>query len=290
MVDEQVGAADLRRRCRRRLASAPQPGGRDRPPRLVLQLRPVERGDLGERRRGRAARGRVDGVVVEAEPVLQPLAHRASTSPARPRAGRRHRSGVGGAPSTASSRSSASSESSKSASRVTRKAARSRISMPGKSRSGSARRTSSSGTRTAAAARSRRTAAAPPAPSRARSAARRCRGRARARRAQSERPEMYGNGWPGPTPSGVSSGKISPRTSLELGALLAAAARRPADRDPRRASAGPQPLPPDPACRAVCSCTRARGSRRALHAASNRPPSERRDRRRPGRADPRRGP
>ena len=69
------------------------------------------------------ARDRIDEVVGDAEPLLQPLAAAPATSSSRPRGASPRRSGARrSSSSTASSRSSASSETSRSASRVTRNA------------------------------------------------------------------------------------------------------------------------------------------------------------------------
>ena len=130
----------------------------------------------------------------------------ASTSSRTTSPKRRRRSSA----STASSRSSASSETSKSASRVTRKKPWSTISMPGKSASRWAAMTSSSGTkRVVAVADLRRSAAASPwAPSRGRTSSCCVCGSRTRTASDSERLEMYGNGRPSPTASGVSTGKI----------------------------------------------------------------------------------
>ena len=109
--------------------------------------------------------------------------------------------------STASSRSSASSESSKSASRVTRKRLCSRISIPGKRRLEKCAITSSSGA-------SRQPGPSPTGTNRASPSGTLTRAKrsspdtgSRAMNPRlSERPEMYGNGCPGPTASGVSTG------------------------------------------------------------------------------------
>ncbi len=162
--------------------------------------------------------------------------------------------------STASSRSSASSETSRSASRVTRKSERSRISIPGKSSGRWCASTCSIGTRR------------PPRPT----------GRKRGSpsgtltRAKRSSPvsgsrtktatlivsgEMYGKGWPGPTASGVSTGKIS------LSKRLPSSASSPGSRSSIRettirsaASAGQSSSFQTRACSAYSSSTRRRAS------------------------------
>ena len=161
------------------------------------------------------------------------LISRRTTSPKR-----RRRSSA----STASSRSSASSETSKSASRVTRKTPLSTTSMPGKSAWRFAAMTSSSGTNVSPSVADRDEAREHllRAPSRARTCARRSAGRAPARRGDSDRFEMYGNGRPRPTASGVSTGKIWRRKrSASTSRLLARESRRATTmRMPCSASAG----------------------------------------------------
>ena len=158
----------------------------------------------------------------------------------------------------ASSRSSASSETSKSASRVTRNAARSAISMPGKSQwrkcamsasigtsaprlPTSTKRGSPSGTFT------RPNRSSPDSASRARTAS------------ESDSGEMKGNGWPGPTPSGVSTGKIdasnlrsTSRSSFSERSSIAAT------RMPSSASAGKSSRFQSFDCRFVSSVMRSR--------------------------------
>ncbi len=127
----------------------------------------------------------------------------------RPRAARPRRSGAAAAPArTASSRSSASSETSKSASRVTRKTARSRISMPGKSHDRKCASTSSSGSSSPRAPTGRKRGSPSGTFTRAKRSSPVSGSRTNTPRLI-ERAEMYGNGWPGPTASGVSTGKIS---------------------------------------------------------------------------------
>ena len=113
-------------------------------------------------------------------------------------------------------------------------------------------------------------------------------GRARARRALSESREMYGNGCPGPTPSGVQDGEDLAREPL---------ARAPSGSSPERSSTEPIEIPASasagrsfvaPQLRLARRRARrhARGSPRAPRAASCRRPSARRGPTTPGPMSP----
>ena len=164
---------------------------------VVLELRPVELHDLvevgeveqamrsrtPERRPAPSANWRRSSI----DRDIELLTSTRTTSPKR----RRWSSS-----STASSRSSASSDSSKSASRVTRNAARSTISMPGKSCGRKCAITCSIGTSRSAAPTVRKRGSASGTFTRAKRSSPVSGSRARTP-SESERPEMYGNGCPG---------------------------------------------------------------------------------------------
>ena len=220
-MDEDVGAADLGEQVGARDARRGGPASSAPTARSFSSGRSSSAIWSASARSSRPSIA-VDLVVADAEPAL--AAARASrldidseTSSRTTSPKRRRRSST----CTASSRSSASSESSKSASRVTRKSARSWISMPGEQPGEEVRDHGLERQQQPALRRSAGSAAGPRAPSRGRTAPRRSRGCARSTPRLSESGEMYGNGWPGPTPSGVSTGKISrSNAALELGELL----------------------------------------------------------------------
>ena len=118
----------------------------------------------------------------------------------------------------------------------------------------------------------------------------RARGRGRARRRRARGGETYGNDWPGPTASGVSTGKIS-RSNLRSSALEVAR-REVVDgadrRSPRRRAPGEAPRPTASTAHASGRAP-ARGSRRALPAAGAHPSSASAGRTSPGRAARRHG-
>ena len=121
---------------------------------------------------------------------------------------------------TASSRSAASSETSKSASRETRKNAHSTISICGKRRGRKCRIASSSGTKQPREPIGRNRGSSSGTFTRAKRSSVESGSRTKTPRL-SESPEMYGNGWPVPTASGVSTGKTSAREEpLELRQLV----------------------------------------------------------------------
>ena len=225
MVNEYVAAPDL---VEDRPVRRDEPRMRDADPRLVLELGPGQVGELRRRRRDRAVpaprtsrarrrRGRAGGAISMRDDA-EPATSSRTTSPKRRRCS---------SSSTASSRSSASSDTSKSALRVTRKVVHSTISIFGKSSGRKWRITLSSG---------RWTPRLPTGRKRGRSSGTFTRAKrsspvfgSRTKRPRlSERPEMYGNGWPGPTASGVSTGKdLALETARQLLELLSA-------RSPRR--------------------------------------------------------
>ena len=103
----------------------------------------------------------------------------------------------------------------------------------------------------------------------------------------SDSPEMYGNGWPGPTASGVSTGKIWwANTRFELRALGLGRVLDGADDDPLGGQRGAEVLPPEPRLlgreldRALADLGRASA------AACGRRATEPATRTRPGRAAP----
>ena len=207
---------------RARRPSHEEPRRRNRLPRLVLEVGPVELVEL-RRRRARSSMpvDRVDAVGPHARAARCSRAeHRRARSSSRPRAARRRRSGACAArDSTASSRSSASSEISSVA--VARDAERRALGdlhlreepvevvRDHRSRAGSAGRASPTATKRGSASGTFTRAKRSSPDSGSRTVTPRL----------SDRPEMYGNGWPGPTASGV-------RTGIDLAARSAPRARR----------------------------------------------------------------
>ena len=283
---QHVGLLGLVARCSARLG--------DRRPRRVAQLarsrgsstmlpQVVEVEQAVDRRTRPRARPRARASSCSRIARLMPAP--TSTRTTSPKRRRRSSS------STACSRSSASSETVKSASRVTRKTACRRSPCPGTARRG-ARRSAPRAARTCARRRAARSAAASPsAPSRARTSARRLTGSRTTTPSDSERLEMYGNGRPSPTASGVSTGKIWRRKrSSRRSRSSASTSSRPTMRMPCSASAGRRSSSRHARLALHVLARPARGSRRASRSACGRPAAASRCRRRPGRAGRRRAP
>ena len=170
--------------------------------------------------------------------------------------------------STASSRSSASSETSKSASRVTRNIERSTISMPGKSRSRKWAITLSSGSNRPFEPAGKKRGNPSGTFTRAKRSSPLSGSRASTPRLR-DRPEMYGKRCPGPTPSGVSTGKIS-RWKRSSSTRSSSASRSPIAEIviPSCASAGESDFFQSFDCCAVSSRTRSRMRARASRGVS----------------------
>ena len=159
--------------------------------------------------------------------------------------------------STARSRSSASSETVKSPSRVTRKKSWRRISIPGNSSSRWRAITDSSGTNTSSTIGTKRGTTSVGTFTRA-NVSRPDTGSRRDTPIDSDRFEMYGNGRPGPTARGVSTGKICSENSLSIVASSSLEqSGTSATRTPSSASAGRTASSQTRASRRVSSALRA---------------------------------